>query len=239
MGRLSTIANRRVKNLFRRLGYDLYRRRPNIYDFLRAREVDLFLDVGANSGQTGLRLRQLGYEGKIVSFEPVGDAFRHLKGHSEQDANWQAHNFALGDVRRTSSINVSENSVFTSLLAQTPEAQRYDTAAIVAHKETINIERLDDIYEPYSDSRVFLKIVTQGYERRVLAGAQRSLQKIVGVELILPLVQIYEDNWSIAEAFSHMEDLGFTLAQIDSEIYGKSDPTCLLEAYCIFRRIDQ
>jgi hypothetical protein len=54
------------------------RRNPGLIDFLLARRVDVVLDVGANVGWFGQRLRERGYRGKIVSFEPIEAVFREL-----------------------------------------------------------------------------------------------------------------------------------------------------------------
>jgi FkbM family methyltransferase len=48
-------------------------------DFIENRGINLVLDVGANVGQFGLSLRNRGYAGQIMSFEPVSDAFNELK----------------------------------------------------------------------------------------------------------------------------------------------------------------
>lgn len=226
----------RSKSLFSKLGYDIRRREPNLNDFLKSRNVDVFLDVGANEGQTGLRLRKMGYKGKIVSFEPIQSAFKMLKNLSDSDENWTAKNFALGAERMTKTINVSEKTVFTSLLDQTVEACRFDPAAQVKHEEIIEIKPLDDLYDEFSSNKVFLKIVTQGFEKNVLLGAEDALKKVVGVELILPLTQLYKGNWTLSQALSYMDTKGFTLAQLDQELYSKTDPVVLLEIYCIFAR---
>jgi len=56
---------RMIKNMARRsiraLGYDLKQRRPDLVDFLRIAGHQCCLDVGANRGQFGARLRADGY----------------------------------------------------------------------------------------------------------------------------------------------------------------------------------
>jgi FkbM family methyltransferase len=232
----SNVMRKQLRRLIRRTGYEVRRCRPNLGQFLSSRDIDLFLDVGGNVGQTGLQLRDMGYRGRIVSFEPVRDAFNELMRAVERDGNWSAYNFALGTQQMRTSINVSENTVFSSILHQTEEACRFDPSARVCREEIIDVQRLDDIYERFSGRRVFLKIVTQGFEREVLEGAQRAMKDILGVELILPIVQLYENNWSFPEAILYMKNKGFVLAQTGQESYEAHGGVTLLELYCIFRR---
>ena len=65
------------KALARLFGYELIHRRKSptleahLGLILRQRAIDLVIDVGANAGQFGAGLRRIGYQGRILSFEPV------------------------------------------------------------------------------------------------------------------------------------------------------------------------
>ena len=60
--------------------------------------IDIVLDVGANVGQTGQRLRRVGYTGAIVSFEPGPQAHDTLSEAAAHDAKWTvAPRMAIGD----------------------------------------------------------------------------------------------------------------------------------------------
>jgi hypothetical protein len=100
-----------MKRSMRVFGLDIRRiglgRLPDPTDFLVARHVDVVLDVGANVGRFGQRLRERGYRGTIVSFEPIETVFSELKVLAARDGNWQAHRLALGATAGLTVINVS------------------------------------------------------------------------------------------------------------------------------------
>ena len=92
-----------AQRLARRLGYDLTPRRkaksPNaqLVAVLQHFRITCVLDVGANVGQYGSMLREWGYPGRIVSFEPQADAHRALERRTAADPAWQvAPPMALG-----------------------------------------------------------------------------------------------------------------------------------------------
>lgn len=64
---------------------------------LWALDIECVLDVGANVGQYGLRLRALGYQGRIVSFEPYPRAHGLLQERVANDPKWSVVPYALGD----------------------------------------------------------------------------------------------------------------------------------------------
>src|SRR5581483_1306542 len=209
---------------------------PDLADFLVDRQVDVVLDVGANYGQFGKSLRARGYRGELVSFEPIESVFRDLQKLAQRDGKWQARQLALGSVSGTAVINVSQSSDFSSLLEQTPYAQSFDSNALVIRREEISVARLDDLFEPFHNRTVFLKIDTQGYERQVLEGSSEALKQIIGVQMELPIVHLYEDTWSLEDSLSYMRDRGFVLAQVTPVNWLSNDRVSLVEIDAVFRR---
>src|SRR2546423_8564507 len=58
--------------------------------------IDLVIDVGANQGQFARTMRdQLSYRGRIVSFEPLTNAFAALRRAAAGDPSWICYNIAL------------------------------------------------------------------------------------------------------------------------------------------------
>ena len=164
-----------AKALALNLGYEIRQTGSHFYkrpiDFLRSRNIDLVIDVGANVGQYAQSLRNDAYAGWIVSFEPIAAAYEELAALANKDARWKALNMALGDKEGVANINVSQSPVFSSILPQLPAATKFSSAAQVVRSESVRIARLDDIFAELPTSKAaFLKIDTQGYERQVLLG---------------------------------------------------------------------
>ncbi len=169
-----------ARSLARSFGYDIRRTDSHFYkrpiDFIRSRNIDLVVDIGANVGQYGESLRKEGYAGWIVSFEPIGAAYEALAARASRDGRWKTLNMALGEHEGTAEINVSESSVFSSILPQLPAAATFASPAAVIRAESVRVARLDDIFAELPQSKAaFLKIDTQGYEQQVLVGASERL----------------------------------------------------------------
>src|ERR1700733_15611442 len=95
-----------IKASFRRsinlLGYDFvqydrHNHRWRLKNVLAQNDVTVALDVGANKGNFGRELRELGFSGSIVSFEPMPKAYRVLAAVAALDASWSTGNIGLGE----------------------------------------------------------------------------------------------------------------------------------------------
>ena len=105
------------------MGYEVRQYTP-LRSLAAARErlledVDVVVDVGANAGQYGTMLRELGFEGRLVSLEPVAEAFAELAGLAAADGAWEAVCVAASDVDGEITLNVTGDSRSSSVLRAT------------------------------------------------------------------------------------------------------------------------
>lgn len=181
---------------------------------LKMSGVDLILDVGANEGQFVENIRAGGFRGEVVSFEPLTHAYKMLLERSQNDPKWHIHpQCAIGNQQGEININVSANSVSSSIL---PMLENHLTSApqsAYLRQEKVQISKLDDVSSPYMNRAIapFLKIDTQGYESYVLDGAQETLQRCKGVLLELSLIPLYEGQPQWRQMVDRLEALGFSL----------------------------
>jgi FkbM family methyltransferase len=226
-----------AKAMLRKKGLQLVRE-PDLAMFLAVHQVDLVLDIGANVGQFAQGLRRSGYHGRIHSFEPIGDVFDQLAQASSGDPLWSATRSAVGATPGEVAINVSALSVLSSIKPGTPAAAAFDARSAVIRTETVPVTTIADILSQDAGGAVFLKVDTQGYEEEVLAGARPVSDRIVGLQLELPISHLYADVWSFEEAVASVRSLGFTPAQFRTVNTVPGDPASALEFDCVFRRID-
>lgn len=163
---------------------------------LKTFNIQTIIDIGANTGQYAESMYDFGYEGKIISFEPGEDAHTLLTLRSKKYPNWiVAERCGLGANKSEATLNVSDNSVFSSMLDIKDSYTKDTPKARVVKSEKITINRLDDIIEKYvnfaEDGKVLLKIDTQGFEKEVLAGGMNTLQRSTGIKMEIPLYQYY------------------------------------------------
>jgi FkbM family methyltransferase len=207
-----------LRRLGRALGYDLTRRRKakvpqaQLVAVLERFGVSCVFDVGANIGQYAAGLREWGYRGRIVSFEPLAGAHATLVKRAAGDAAWQvAPRMALGASEGEIEIELSAESDMSSILPQTALLRHVSPSSRVLGRERVLIRRLDAVAGDHlrPSDVPFLKIDTQGYEPDVLEGAEALLPSLAGVQLELALVPIYEGELDYRSMIDLMEGLGF------------------------------
>lgn len=231
--------------LLRKSGWNISRFTPASHPLAKRKwlmqryAIDTILDVGANTGQYARQVRnELGYKNRIVSFEPLKDAFSKLKHHAAADPFWECHNLALGDRNETTFINVSANSYSSSILAMLPKHLQTAPDSRYVTKEEVTVRAIDSIFSDLctSSRHIWLKIDTQGFETRVLAGAEKSLAKIDTVQVEMSLVPLYSGEHVFPEMFSLMSQYGYTLIALENGIHDK-DTGQILQMDGIYHRI--
>lgn len=181
--------------------------------FIEQERIDLVLDVGANVGQFAQMLRSF-YTGTILSFEPVVSVFENLQKAASSDPDWHVYNCALGSREGEQSINVSESTVFSSLLSSNEYcSQHFGAHAVGTRAESVSVRRADALLEEISPkiqgARVFLKMDTQGYDTAVFEGLGTALAHVVLLQSEVSLIPIYTGMPHWTESIATYEKNGF------------------------------
>lgn len=214
---LRTTVGDLVRDQLRRRGWIVEKRSPSTDEALRRAAmldelgIETVLDVGANIGRYGHELRAHGFAGRIVSFEPLSDAYAQLSEAASGDPRWEARQLALGDDDGHAEINVSAADVWSSLLPRDERAATSNLAYVGT--ERIATARLDSL-DVLDGTPTWLKLDVQGFELQVLAGAERSLDQIAAIESEISIEPFYQGQPSVREVVDALGDRGFRLAAV-------------------------
>ena len=232
------------RSLVRKCGYDVVRF-AEVSSTANARrlraiaqaQVDLVLDIGAAEGSFGQKLRQSGYKGQIISFEPLTEGYETLRRVASRDELWQTVHTAVGDYDGGALMHISGRRTSSSLL---PMAERHVAAAPDSGyitSEQVPIKRLDTLMDDLApgNRRFYIKIDVQGYERGVIDGAAETLATTEVIELEVSMTSLYEGSTLYAEMISLLASLDFSLISWQDVL---TDPATgyVLQADCIFER---
>jgi FkbM family methyltransferase len=229
----------------RRFGADVVRWGPDsspkaaLARMLAHRRVDTVLDVGANEGQYALLLRELGYAGRIVSFEPLAAPHQQLRESAARDPLWTvAQRMALGDREGEIAVNVASNGgASSSILAMLETHRRAAPDTSYVGIEVVPMSRLDCIAGEFvgGSRNIFLKVDVQGYELEVLKGATGLLPAVVGAQLEVSLVPLYDGQSLFAEMTEWMQAKGFHVWGIMPGFADNSSGRLLQADFIFFR----
>lgn len=223
------VAKIKIEKLFRKLGnifgVDVKMTdEENMLLQISYNKIDLIFDIGANEGQFGEMIYKLGYKGKMVSFEPLEDAYKKLVKKTKKFHNWvAAERCAVGDMDGEIEINVSGNSLSSSILEMNEIHSSNAPNSAYIRKEKTKIIKLDTAAQKYikDEKNILLKIDTQGAEEKVLKGAVQFLNNVKGLIVEMSLVELYNGQALFPDIWKMLKAHNFELTGIETAFINK------------------
>lgn len=205
---------------------------------IKANQIDLILDVGANTGQFAELVLRLGYKGDILSFEPLSVAYEVLVRRAKKFKGWEVFDrCAIGDIDGNVNINVSKNLLSSSALKILEQHTSVSPASNIVATESVPVYKLDSILSQYLSryKNILLKIDTQGYEEKVLLGAGSLLNSLRGVLVEVSLIPLYEGQKLFDDLYEMLKSMGFNLWGFFPAFVNKSDGRMLQVDLLLFK----
>ena len=196
---------------------------------LRSERIDTVIDVGAHEGRYGRLVRRLGFEGRIVGFEPARTSFERLQRRADGDRHWEVHRLALGRESGTLELQQFAESQFNSLLAPRDGVALggFDTVG----SETVEVRRLNEVWSPLigDGHRILLKIDAQGADLDVLEGAADVLERCAAIQIEVSGVPIYEGSPPLHQTVGYLFDRGFRITGLFPIVHDPRRPAAVVD----------
>ncbi len=180
--------------------------------------INIVFDIGANKGQYAQGIMDNGFQGKIVSFEPLSEVHKRLQSAAEGKTQWTiAERCAIGSSEGEAEINIAANSVSSTLLDMLETHTDGAPESAIVSTEKVQVTTLDKVSSKYTQAndKLFLKIDVEGFEEEVLKGGTETLEKAIGIEMEISIVPLYKgQRLLLQEALSFMQSKGFKLVSI-------------------------
>tara|TARA_B100001093_G_C26784361_1_gene996008 strand:+ start:207 stop:956 length:750 start_codon:yes stop_codon:yes gene_type:complete len=213
-----------VKYILGLLNLELHRKRLSkhfyyhVVQTLKNFKIDIVLDIGANTGQFASTIIDFGYKREILSFEPIEEAHRQLVINSKKYSYWRVYDrCGFGKKNETKMINISKNSVSSSILDIKKKHTDIAPESAVVKREKIKLITLDYFFdkEKIGKKKIFIKIDTQGYEKNIIIGSKKNIKKIKGFMVELSIVELYKSEALLFEMCKILDKLGFKIWAIE------------------------
>tara|TARA_Y100000816_G_scaffold291103_1_gene281465 strand:- start:2592 stop:3485 length:894 start_codon:yes stop_codon:yes gene_type:complete len=148
-----------------------------------------YIDVGA-ADDINQRWKKISKNLEFIGFEPNPEEYKKIK--NKNFGKFKLFNFAVGDRNGFKKLNILFSSYASSflkpnfeLLKEYPNSERFK----IKKKINLKVRKIDSLKLKKID---FIKIDTQGYNLKVLKGASKSLDNILGIEIETEFLNIYE-----------------------------------------------
>jgi FkbM family methyltransferase len=178
-------------------------------------------DVGASRGTYSSVFAKTSTVSAVYAFEPVPAAFAKLVATVRDYRHVHCFNFALGDASSRKTLYEYSYSEVSSLLKMEERHKRFLPPSTVSTPTTVDVRRLDDLVGAGIVAQPdLIKIDVQGYEDRVLCGAESTLQRTRHCVIEMSFVSMYEGSWLFDDTYEYMKARGFELVAVAGPVAG-------------------
>src|SRR5207245_6090030 len=168
---------------------------------------------------------EVGYQGDIISFEPIPELAQRLRANAATERSWFVEELALGEQEGQASFNILAGDQFSSLHAVSSTGaglfknQTRLSRQIEVRTSTIATQ-LRKYQEKLGFKRPFLKMDTQGHDVAVASGAGDQLRQFVGLQSEPAVKRLYDDSPGFDEALEFYRTRGFELSALVPNNFG-------------------
>lgn len=215
-----------TRSLLKSLGFEIYRSGnpalPSKLDpylqmcNLTSNPNPVIFDVGANVGQTAIKLRTLFPNSSIYCFEPFPTSYAQLCAEVSRDPSIHCFQLALSEKTGSAHMTVNESHQTNSLLASDARAASYWGPNLLDTSNQIEVETetLESFCAQNNINHInILKLDAQGAEYAILKGGQNLFEEkrvdILYMEMIM--APTYVGQRQLHEYLSLLADWGYEL----------------------------
>jgi hypothetical protein len=124
----------------------------------------------------------------------------------------------LGNTDGETEINIAGNhAASSSILDMLPSHIESAPQSKYIGKEKIIVKQLDSVFENYyvNGDTIYMKIDAQGFEKNILDGAVKTLEKITVLQVELSMIPLYEGTLNYLDMIAFLKTKQFELFGIE------------------------
>lgn len=193
------------------------------FKWIKRLNITTVVDVGSHQGEFASELYQILPEAKFYCFEPLRSNFIELQSNLNFP-NFKLFNLAVGDCQGNIEMYNNNFSPSSSILKCSELHKETFPFSAVEELKKIEINTLDYILNDIElEDDILLKIDVQGYEDKVIRGAENILDRVKVVIVETSFRELYEGQVLFTDIYEILSKRGFVYSGSLEELKSPSD----------------
>ncbi len=200
------------------------------------RKIGTVIDVGSYIGAFSFAIKIMQPEARVYAFEPLEENVKQFELNLKRFPNCLIFPLALGDHSGEVEFWRSEFPASSSVLPMDELHKIAFPYTANQSRQVVHMEKLDDhLPQLVLNGRVLLKLDVQGFEKRVLEGAVKTLKQVDYVLTEVSYQPLYQGQALFDEIYDFMRSHGFAYAGNFGVLISPLDGT-ILQSDALFVR---